>query len=238
MAPCTSPRQQLLLVLWHMTPQRWQPTELFIFQSLHQLPEVMELISSFAFCFVSAMRKPGLPGSWVGNEVSLVPVPAASGLLYGAVGERAPKSNRKQHNLVQISNRKPTFDPFSFLTGNGDLRLGYLPAEKCRMSSVGYVHKDGKLFKEWWHAAFMDRASSKYLELFRSVAGNVQHRCPGNTLTAAARGGSRDGRGIFLLLLALFHLVLSSGRTREEALGWGKLASTFFKVSNHVYVCA
>lgn len=84
----------------------------------------------------------------MGNEVSLVPVPAASGLLYGAVGERAPKSNRKQHNLVQISNRKPTFDPFSFLTGNGDLRLGYLPPEKCRMSSVGYVHKDGKLFKE------------------------------------------------------------------------------------------
>lgn len=65
----------------------------------------------------------------------------------------------------------------------------------------------------------MDRASSKYLKLFRSVAGNVQHRCPGNTLTAAAQGGSRDGRSIFLLLLALFHLVLSSGRTREEALG-------------------
>lgn len=60
---CTSPRRQLLLVLGHTTPQRGQPTELFIFQSLHRLPKVREPISSFAFCFVSAMRKPGLPGS-------------------------------------------------------------------------------------------------------------------------------------------------------------------------------
>ena len=69
----------------------------------------------------------------------------------------------------------------------------------------------------------MDRASSKYLKLFGSVAGNVQHRCSGNMLTAATQGGSRDGRSAFLLLLALFHLVLASvlasGRTREGAPG-------------------
>lgn len=84
----------------------------------------------------------------------------------------------------------------------------------------------------------MDRASSKDLELFGSVAGNVQHRCPGNVLAAAAQGASKDGRGVFLLLLALFHLVPAWGRTREGAPGRGKLASTFFKVSNHIYVCA
>lgn len=32
-APCTSTRQQLFLVLWHTTPQRWQPTELFHFRA-------------------------------------------------------------------------------------------------------------------------------------------------------------------------------------------------------------
>lgn len=100
MAPCTSPREQLCLVLWHTTPQRWQPTELFIFQSLHQLPKMTELISSLLFVLFEWRESQACLAAERVMKWALCRVPAASGLLYGAVGERAPKSNRKQYNPV------------------------------------------------------------------------------------------------------------------------------------------